>query len=118
MEVIIGKKSKDPITYRVDFHHNIRDKISGVTIFKNDRFIVNGSSICDEDSSYCRDCCRKHALADAFERAGINTIPREHRFEFWEAYRKLPRTATGKVKPRWPKCNLKVKKEETAAVLA
>lgn len=109
MDVIVGKRTKNPITYRIDFHHNVGDKISGVTIYKDGKFVSNGNSVCAVDDDYCKDCCRKHSLENAFAVSGKGVIPREHRYEIWETYRKLPKTMSGKVNPRWVKSPLKRK---------
>lgn len=100
MEVKIPKSKT---TYIVEFHHNIEMGKCGVTIRQNGRFVGNSLMTLSDKDKYCRNCGRKEALARAFKSVGEAVIPREHRYFFWETYRKLTK------KPRWPKSALKLK---------
>lgn len=98
MIVKVGKND----TYEVNFNHNTADKVGAVVIRKNNRFLTAGSATCGAKESYCKDCSRKRALANAFKNVGLKTISKETRWEFWETYR-----TTGTATPRWPQSLLK-----------
>ncbi len=110
MNVVINKDAADPIKYRIVFQHNKADKVAGVVIYKNERFLSSGTAICDINDEYCKDCCRKNSLASAIENAKL-AIPREHRYKIWNVYRKLPSK-----EPRWTKSKLNSRKAGGAVV--
>ena len=108
MIVKVGKNE----TYEVNFNHNTADKVGAVVIRKNDRFLTVGNATCGAKESYCKDCSRKKALANAFKNVGLATIPKELRWQFWETYRVTlvdpnHKDAEGKVIPKWPQSPLK-----------
>lgn len=116
MIVKVGKNE----TYEVNFNHNTADKVGAVVIRKNDRFLTVGNATCGAKESYCKDCSRKKALANAFKNVGLATIPKELRWQFWETYRVTlvdpnHKDAEGKVIPKWPQSPLKRGTKEIVA---
>lgn len=116
MIVTIGRNE----TYEVNFNHNTADKVGAVVIRKNDRFLTVGNATCGAKESYCKDCSRKKALANAFKNVGLATIPKELRWQFWETYRVTlvdpnHKDAEGKIIPKWPQSLLKRGTKEIVA---
>jgi hypothetical protein len=102
MEVKISRKKSDPV-YHIEFNHNMVQKVSNVIIRKNGKFVITGEAICEDNTQYCRNCCRKKALEQAFlniKDLDENEIPRTHRHKIWDEYRKMTKV------PRWQKTKL------------
>lgn len=107
MEVKIGREKTSPV-FNVEFRHNAENNLSAVSIFKNGKFLISESVVCNDNhqQGYPRNCKEKSvvkALArgiSVLRKIDPSIITREQSYQIYNTYRTL-----GK-KPKWPETSL------------